>query len=604
MATAKPSPLDAALAADKGDGDVVQKDVFSDITLRLQLLAIGCSEWLKKRTCCCCCPVTNIGGFVVCFYALLRGFARLNEVFGPVHLILEYSVENPLAVVGRVLTAIAGVGDILAGLMGLYGVYYTRRGPVTVLFLWLGIACILRLVTLPVAIAFDTTMHGHAVAIFAALFEIAVDMYHLFVCFQLLLLVTYKASVSDDVDGVFSQARSDAVEHGDGRVTTTNIISCLMENDKARELLSGSVPSQLGSDPADSHGTFFHEPSRKTVRFSSKANDLVTHAASLQMLFGHRQLQVEHLVAALCILGRGSNGVNTAKLTSRLEELCEEEDMRTLKAGPPPVRLSGIFPAEDTCLVLSVCQLLFSFVSLIYCIFYGMSLLQRVLSVRPLNSLWWLEFLLHVGNVAMCIVGIGAIQKNRQARRDIRAQAYRKGVRWGAELGECYLAVKQDAEKSLDALETSSKSTYRVLLWMVVQFFLEVLIYLMLAAVADLCGFYLHFLTIVAQLGPGTMYSRVDCSRHDVILICTLAVFICLRVWFAYALLVLWHEYGFGWTTTDAGIGALIPSTRVPDSWVRNVAGLPPPWAGGVESGLHRSAAFVPMMKGSFKGAP
>eukprot|EP00971_Amphidinium_carterae_P176088 3490478-Amphidinium_carterae.1 len=296
MSILKLSTLEAALAAEKDDGEaiteVAPKDVFSDIALRLQLLAIGCSEWLKRRTCCCCCPVVSIGGFVVCSYALLRGLARLNEVLGPVHLILEYTVENPWAVVVRVLMAVAGLGDVVAGALGLYGFLRTRRGPVAVLFLWLCISLLMTLLAIPLEIAFDTVMGGHSVAVFGALLEIAIDMYHLFVSFQLLLLVTYKASVSDDVDELLCEARDAAAERGDSSVTTEQILASLLQNDIAREYLSGSpaLASQLGSDPAESKGTFQSHRSR-TVKFSAKANELVAIAAGLQQAFGHRKLQ-------------------------------------------------------------------------------------------------------------------------------------------------------------------------------------------------------------------------------------------------------------------------------------------------------------------------
>mmetsp|Transcript_17998 Transcript_17998/g.42045 ORF Transcript_17998/g.42045 Transcript_17998/m.42045 type:complete len:609 (-) Transcript_17998:72-1898(-) len=607
---AKPSPPESALAG--GDGKEVQQktsDVFSDIAVRLQLLSIGCSEWLKRKTCCCCLPLASLGGYLLCGWVLLRGLIRLNEVLGPVHLLFEYSTKSPLALVARFLVVVIGFGDVMVGLLGLYGIVRQKIPAVAVFFCWMCLSLLLTLLTLPLAISFDTTYYGHWVAILTALLEIAFDVYLLFVATELLLLVTYKGKVSDAVDQVLCNARALAVERGDGEVQKADIAASLVEDDSAQELLraSGVNIAQLSASsvqPWGGNGTF-SAPSRLSVRFSLGAQDLIVAAVAQQQEIGQPKLVVADLVIALCGNGKVDVGtmqsVDMTALRQKIDDMRREETLREAYPGPPPVRFMNALPAEEMCLVLLVFQLLFSIVSLWCFIVYGMGIVQRILRLRTLPSMWWLEFLVQVANVAFCCMGLSAIFKNQQGRKAVRARAYEIGVRWGAELGECFAAVMNEtiADTWLSKLSTSSRMLFTVLLWNAVQFFLEVLIYIMMLLIGDTCGFYMHGLMAIAQMGPNALEARVDCSRYDTMAMGATLCLLGFRIAFAYALLVLWHEYGFGWTTTDAGLGILVPSNRLPEALVRSVAGLPPPWAKGIEGAMSKSrlTEATPLLK-------
>ena len=598
------------------EGPHQKGDFLTDIEERVQILAISCSEWVAIRRCCCCLPLANIGGYALCVWVLVRGLLRLNEVFGPVHLIMGYSTPSTLAYFARGLMTIAAFGDTTAASIGLLGLAMRKFRAMAVFFLWMWMSLSLRVLVTPIILTFDVPRAGTALAIMVSLLETALDMYFAVLAGILLLIVTYKGTVSEPAAEVLLASKVAAVQRNKSEVQTADFISSLLQDSLARDLLSSADLSMSRLDAATSAGggTFGHDGEDSTalvtkrvrgVNFSSEVFALVAEAVQLKTEAGHPKLLVQHLVISLCSSGQveefaGGGSVNMKALLSKAGGPNRDEEGLggEVYSGPPPCRVFKLFPIEECVLMLTVIQGIFDAASLMCFIFSGVGLVEWALGLRSVHITQWLELLTHLISLVFCGLTLSAVSKNRQARESVRGKAYYYGLRWGAELGDCFLAVLHDpmCSKWLKELYGSTRWLFGAFLWTIVEFFLEVPIYSILLVVGNMCGFYMSGLMAVSQLGAENFRVRIDCSRYDGLHVTCLALLLAMRFMYGVALLVQWHQYHHGWTTADAGVTALLPS--VPEALIRAIAGLPPPWARGIEAALHtlRSCETSPLL--------
>jgi len=93
-----------------------------------------------------------------------------------------------------------------------------------------------------------------------------------------------------------------------------------------------------------------------------------------------------------------------------------------------------------------------------------------------------------------------------------------------------------------------------VLLWTPLDVLLHLPLLGMLVVGSNTCGAYISGVSQVSSArlaaAPG-LTEPLKCSLVDLMAIACVLVFFAVKAYVFWALLILWHSYQFGWTTTD-----------------------------------------------------
>jgi len=244
--------------------------------------------------------------------------------------------------------------------------------------------------------------------------------------------------------------------------------------------------------------------------------------------------------------------------------------------GPPPAPAFGCLPVEECVMVYIVLQVLVCSISVVTVIFYGRSVAVWV-GLRTVNELRTVELLSSVGGLILGVAALWGISCHRAARIDIRDAAYKAGTRWAAELDEAWGVVRTmpDAPSWLKDMKNAATYLSFNFGWNVIQLFIDLPIILGILTFGDVCGGYSFGIMKVSALHLQGQ-SRMHCTSDDVHVIAFLVVWIVLKLYMCWCMLALWHEYAYGWTTTELrGRAYLDPIAPLPASLTRRLAGLP-----------------------------
>jgi len=260
-------------------------------------------------------------------------------------------------------------------------------------------------------------------------------------------------------------------------------------------------------------------------------------------------------------------------LRERIQEAHREQ---STEPGPPPAPVFGCLPVEECVMVYIAAQILLCLLSVLCILFMGRSLgvlagLRTVQEMRLVELFSSCCGLLLGGMSLYCIFG------HRQARVEIRQAAHIAGARWAAELDEAWNTVRtnEKAPVWLDQMKTGASYLSFNLGWNTLQLFVDVPVFLGVLTFGDVCGAYSYGL-MKASSNHLQSLSPIHCTSSDLTLIIGLAAWIVLKLYMCWCQFALWHEYAYGWTTTELrGAAYLDPLCPLPQARLRMLAGLP-----------------------------
>jgi len=245
--------------------------------------------------------------------------------------------------------------------------------------------------------------------------------------------------------------------------------------------------------------------------------------------------------------------------------------------GPPPAKVFGCLPLEETVGVYIILQVLLCTISVCCLVFRGRGL-GVVIRLRTVNEMRFVEFIQSVSGIHVGATALYGIERHRWARREVREAAYQKGVRWDAELDEAFDAVRndEDAPLWLSWLKHAAKWLSLNLVWNGVQLVVEVPVFAMFLIYGNVCNSYTHAMNHITPGFAANGEAPMHCSDHDLLNIALMVSMALLQIYMSWCMLALWHQYAYGWTTTDMrGSAYLDPFGPMPDSFMRALMGLP-----------------------------
>lgn len=178
------------------------------------------------------------------------------------------------------------------------------------------------------------------------------------------------------------------------------------------------------------------------------------------------------------------------------------------------------------------------------------------------------------------VLGVVAIRTHRSTREQVREAACRVGAREDAELGAAFDLIREDplTNQWRASLRRSAAWLAALLIWGPAELLLDVPIFGMLLVQGNVCGSYAHGVLRVssARIVPSGFQVPMHCGVTDTAVLILLAAYFLVKIYMCWAVLALWHQYAYGWTTTDfRGAGYLDPFSPIPEGLVCLLAGLP-----------------------------
>lgn len=586
-------------------------NVYLRIMGSMQLAAIGLRGWINGAFCCCCIPL-DIGGLLISVFLFLRGLLALLEVIGFNYIIFSGENNywtNPFLWVAYVMMVIGGVGDVVAAMCGSFGVMHQQAIPTLVLGCWLLVHTVFGVLFLTIVSTLDTLDIGSCMTLILGFFVLILpDIFCFTHSLQALLDVTWKSTVNESMVAVLNKAERLAVRFGSTTIDKNHIVMALLTDTESRQLLQyGGVDVARIENDLKSGGSFlagekygeermfeFYDP----LPLGADATPLIAEAAREQWGAFQSRLNADHLILALTsggmiVLTPKGKDVQTVggRVVSRdatptmypvpnawgMREFIER-DLREAcnDPGPPPALVFGCLPVEECVMVYIGLQVVVCLTSVITVVFFGRSVAVWV-GMRTVNELRTVELLSSLIGLLTGGLALFGISGHRAARIDIRVAAHKAGARWAAELDEAWGRVRSfpDAPTWLNDLQRGATFLSLNFGWNAVQLFIDLPIIFGILTFGNACGGYSFGVTRVSELHLQGQ-TRMHCTSEDVSLITFLIAWMVLKLYMCWCMLALWHEYAYGWTTTELrGRAYLDPIAPLPESLTRQLAGLP-----------------------------
>jgi len=367
-----------------------------------------------------------------------------------------------------------------------------------------------------------------------------------------------------------------------------------------------------------------------------EATEIIAASLQLQRLVGDDKLTADHVLMTLCgggviRFGRSSASVNSAAIR---DELARRRAIER-PATPPGAKLFGCLQLEETVAVYLVMQVAACIISIGCLAVFGRSI-GSLWGLRTVPEMRSIELFASLSGILMGILAIWGISSNRSTRQEVRDEAKKHGVthrqvaeanldvafavvslkeevndegavvslstqvghrdkyHCGRQLGPIALPPSgghcgpygpqcescnrftPQAEVWLNILRRSVTFLGAYLVWDAAQLFVQLPMIGMLLTIGDICGANVHGLINISSMGLFTNAAPMHCSYRDILVIIKTFVYLLVDAYMFWGTLTLWHEYKYGWTTTDPrGIEYLDPIGPLPQSVVRQLSGLP-----------------------------
>lgn len=585
----------------------------------MQLAAMGLHGWVSGATCFCCLSL-SMGAMVLSGLLLVRGVLALLEVADigrEYHLIFlseSLYAKNPFILLAHTMLLIGGIGDLVAAMCGGFGVMFRQVMPTFVLPAWLFVHTLGGIIFTMIISTFDTIGIGSGFTLLAAcLFLVIPDMYFVFISLQTLLIVTWQGTVAPSMQSVLYAAENSAVKYGSSTIDMNHLIAGLLEDEEDKHLLEyGGVNVKKMEHELKKGGKFlagekygvkddtellgYHDP----LPFGPDAVAVLAEAAREQWKAYETRLTADHLIITLTaggsialkpkgkqlqeVKGRlvsdeGEPSVYPVPQARAIRQYVEEHHRETCtEPGPPPAPVFGCLPVEECVMVYIVVQVILCLLSVLSVLFMNRSL-GVVAGLRTVEEMRLIELLSSAVGMILGCVALFFITLHRKARVEIRQASFAAGGRWAAELDDAWNRVRKDdhaqSAKWLEDMKAGALYLSFNLGWNVVQLFVDVPVFLSVLTFGNVCGSYNYGL-MKASASHLQSLAPMHCTRDDVMLIGFLVGWVLLKLYMCWSMFALWHEYAYGWTTTEIrGAAYLDPMPPLPQTVTRQLAGLP-----------------------------
>jgi hypothetical protein len=663
----------------------------SDTLMRMQLTALGMSSWLSRARCCGCFPI-SLAGIFVCVFLLLSGGVALYETLGEISFYFtRYNPHNPYVLLARTLYGWAGIVDVALAVVGVFGIVF--RLPIFALALttWLVGRLVVGAYILLCVAMFNTMDVSWSVGFVYFFVAIAVSLYCVFVSLELLLVVTLRGSVSEQILELLLQAQSWAQQDGSQEIAKVHVVAAMFQDqagvrrlqddgcdtEKIRQWIDMEL-QQRGCHPGFQYHDHEQPEDHVQLLFTSDATEFLSEACWLQREVGDSRLTQEHFFLALllnnpevidtffqlhsgiltsydqlnhkgrphdehhkgfCELMTETMSIEAAKRRALTLKFCQgfcfhgpaddvwrptlisfmghrgEPEKVTVHPSDetgtnwttfvkirdsttwakalevkfshetqpdeasPGATILGCLPLEETVLVYIIVDMCISVVSLTT-LFFLDRCIGALVGLRTYPMMRQFETFIGVTNIIVSGLAIRGIFAHRWSRWNLKDQALHFNVPWKAELDEAYDAVRsqdqEEADKLLKGLKLGANLTGVLLFWNVLRIFLNIPVWGMALMVGNVCGSYVHGIANVHTLGMWPDHAPMRCTTADEELLLLTGFYFVVLVYFTWAMLALWHQYAFGWTTTDQrGLAYLDPLNPAPESCIRFLMGIP-----------------------------
>lgn len=554
----------------------------------LELAAIGLARWLENsRAFCGALPLVPAGGFALCAMLLLRGLLSIAEGLGLTELFFPYGESLSL---GQELLLATGCLDVLACLAGVAGLGGRSVQLVKVMAFWL-LARVGLGLALAVLYFFEEDLgrgggtHMMALRLAVAATLLAVDLELLWTGARLVLATMLNWLLAPSLLYLICKAQGIALARRDTYCAKRHLLAALLaDHETSRMLEVAHADVELMRTelvlPCDSEEELQSRGFLDAVQLGDDLEGLFHTALHLQVQAGDATLRVDHVLEALCrsdeirLRPRGPR-------EGRLElstHACYRVDghgiseqarairtnltaVQALQSKPPeestPMLLGPLrLPLEEAVLVYAMARFFVAVLSLAslaagYGNFVQLVSGHKVTArasrfVEVLQCMWSLGF-----NGA----GILAILRHRRTRKAVQAAALECGGSNTDTLHQAFDRVRTlpDAQAWLNAFRISAGGMALLLAWGPAELLMDFPIVGLALFRADVCRAYSaglarvgssHIIPLVAQV-------PLHCTHHDVGVLAAAGVFFLLKLYMCWAVLSLWHQYAFGWTTTD-----------------------------------------------------
>jgi len=541
----------------------------SDLSMRMNLALLLWQPKLVRAKCCGCVPL-RLGGALVCLLTILQGACALFEAYEVDSLLMRN--RNPYGTVWYVVLGLWGISFVVAGIIGAFGVLARSTNCVIGLFVW-RVVCLLFLLPLSgCVVAFNTLGIGAILSVLVVALQLMLELFLLWVLFHTILLVYSDEHISDHLKMALNVAQGSARAHDHGLLDTIHLLDGLLEQPKVEGLLHFSGVDTSGFRAMVSSALRLgvdvlpHRPPKQDLApLTSAARHTLSAALRIRYQYGDPKLHTYHMVLAAWDQNyfdeRGGTAEHVLRSTTFKHAAALEEVDRLREESKPPLKpespkVLGYLPLEETLIVYLALEIVFCLVSLICVLFYGHSIMW-LFGLLTTHGLRVAEFWLSLVGVIFGVFALLAIGSHRSARSKIQmASSLRVGTKHAQELdvGEASHLL-QGQPQVASWLKTMRVSAARLSLYLIfdmVRMFVCIPLVLMGLVLGNVCGAYVHGIANTSNaLNIFSNVAPMHCTLNNVyLLICIVCIF-ALDLYMIWCILSLWHEYAFGWTTTD-----------------------------------------------------
>jgi len=292
--------------------------------------------------------------------------------------------------------------------------------------------------------------------------------------------------------------------------------------------------------------------------FTPASHEVLHHALVLQDEREDKRLRLEHIILAMWDSQKSYVCANTnldrAKCIEEMDKRKEEEKPPLTPKAP---KILGCLPLEETVFVYVCLEIVWCLISIICTLFFGVSG-TYIIGLKTTPGMRTFEFLLSfVGLILGVWLGAVSIWRHRIARLRLQQASVRHvGKQHAQELdvreAASLLSGEPKTAQWLGQMRVCAARLSVYLIFDVMRAFMVMPMALMALVVGNVCGSYVHG---IANLSHATrLFSNelpMHCTLGDFEILFWLSALCLLDLYIIWSILSLWHEYAFGWTTTD-----------------------------------------------------
>lgn len=556
------------------------------VLLQMQLIALNAR--MEAGTCCRCIPLV-LGGFSLCALVFLRGLM----LFGAVLVVWAVGDGDPFNAMDalnwyqRFFIALS-FGDMTASLLGVVGMLSTATTLALVLPTWLFAHLVANALFGLYVSAYDLVGAGKGFTFFCVVLVLFLHAYFFLIAVRIALVVLLHESFDLDFRAVVERAQSIASAHGAGSCDAQHLVASLLQDGHIRQLLIDARADVADMDRAfgmQSLGEEREDDDRVAIAFGPAIDRVFADATSFRLEANDRLLTSEHVLLALFYTGTlsvpgppGRSDVtpvfkaDVSVILQRLHDL-----RRGSFHGAPGARILSCLPLEETVGVYLALQAFLCLASLFTLLFMGRGL-GVAFGLRTVNEMRFLELL-----VASAGVGVGAsalygIHEHRQARHVVIEEAHQRANIWSVDLEHAFAMVRdhEESDEWLASFKHSCRMLGVAMAWFAADLLATLPMYGMYFINGNMCRSYVHGIASVSVTSHQILRTTMHCTYWDLVYVAGAVTWFALKTGMVWAIFCLWHEYRYGWTTTDTrGAFYMNHFSPLSNRMVRQLAGLP-----------------------------